>query len=62
MRWRRTRRAGSSTWGGQKDLAERVLRHVSDAFRSPLRVLRVARFAARYKASASRSPPKPATS
>lgn len=36
-------------WGGQRDLKARVLRHVSDAFREdPLRVLRVARFAARY--------------
>ena len=34
---------------GQKDLKNRVLRHVSDAFiEDPLRVLRVARFAARY--------------
>ncbi|MGS2719858.1 multifunctional CCA addition/repair protein [Paraglaciecola aestuariivivens] len=34
---------------GQKDLANKVLRHVSDAFvEDPLRVLRVARFAARY--------------
>ncbi len=36
-------------YGGQRDLAERVLRHVSPAFaEDPLRVLRVARFAARY--------------
>ena len=35
--------------GGQKDLADKLLRHVSDAFtEDPLRVLRVARFAARY--------------
>lgn len=35
-------------WGGQADLAARRLRHVSPAFREdPLRVLRVARFAAR---------------
>ncbi len=34
---------------GQKDLENRILRHVSDAFvEDPLRVLRVARFAARY--------------
>ncbi|GGD58062.1 multifunctional CCA addition/repair protein [Lacimicrobium alkaliphilum] len=34
---------------GQQDLEARVLRHVSDAFvEDPLRVLRVARFAARY--------------
>lgn len=36
-------------YGGQRDLAARVLRHVSPAFaEDPLRVLRVARFAARY--------------
>ncbi|GAB2697009.1 multifunctional CCA addition/repair protein [Aliiglaciecola aliphaticivorans] len=36
-------------FNGQKDLKERVLRHVSPAFtEDPLRVLRVARFAARY--------------
>ena len=36
-------------YGGQQDLAHKVLRHVSDAFtEDPLRVLRVARFAARY--------------
>ena len=36
-------------YGGQADLAARVLRHVSPAFaEDPLRVLRVARFAARY--------------
>jgi len=36
-------------WGGKQDLADRVLRHVSPAFaEDPLRVLRVARFAARY--------------
>ncbi|MDI1302445.1 MAG: multifunctional CCA addition/repair protein [bacterium] len=36
-------------YGGQKDLEARVLRHVSSAFREdPLRVFRVARFAARY--------------
>jgi tRNA nucleotidyltransferase (CCA-adding enzyme) len=35
--------------GGQADLKNRVLRHVSDAFvEDPLRVLRTARFAARY--------------
>jgi tRNA nucleotidyltransferase (CCA-adding enzyme) len=35
--------------GGQKDLQARILRHVSSAFREdPLRVFRVARFAARY--------------
>ena len=36
-------------YGGLQDLENRVLRHVSDAFvEDPLRVLRVARFAARY--------------
>ncbi|WP_180039600.1 multifunctional CCA addition/repair protein [Acinetobacter sp. YH12218] len=36
---------------GQQDLERRILRHVSDAFvEDPLRVLRIARFAARYKA------------
>ncbi|MEM7691754.1 MAG: multifunctional CCA tRNA nucleotidyl transferase/2'3'-cyclic phosphodiesterase/2'nucleotidase/phosphatase, partial [Pseudomonadota bacterium] len=36
-------------YGGQKDLNARVLRHVSAAFKEdPLRILRVARFAARY--------------
>jgi len=36
-------------WGGARDLKERKLRHVSPAFREdPLRVLRVARFAARF--------------
>ncbi|KEA53445.1 tRNA nucleotidyl transferase [Mangrovibacter sp. MFB070] len=36
-------------WNGQKDIAQRVLRHISPAFcEDPLRVLRVARFAARY--------------
>ncbi len=36
-------------WGGQRDLEARILRHVSPAFaEDPLRVLRVARFAARY--------------
>lgn len=36
-------------YGGQQDLEKRILRHVSDAFvEDPLRVLRIARFAARY--------------
>jgi tRNA nucleotidyltransferase (CCA-adding enzyme) len=36
-------------WSGRADLAARALRHVSPAFREdPLRVLRVARFAARF--------------
>ena len=35
--------------GGERDLAEKVLRHVSPAFREdPVRILRVARFAARF--------------
>ena len=35
--------------GGRRDLRERVLRHVTDAFREdPVRILRVARFAARF--------------
>jgi tRNA nucleotidyltransferase (CCA-adding enzyme) len=36
-------------YGGQQDLDARCLRHVSDAFREdPVRILRVARFAARF--------------
>jgi tRNA nucleotidyltransferase (CCA-adding enzyme) len=36
-------------YNGQQDLKDKLLRHVSDAFiEDPLRVLRVARFAARY--------------
>ena len=39
----------SDPYNGQKDLEQRILRHVSPAFaEDPLRVLRVARFAARY--------------
>jgi tRNA nucleotidyltransferase (CCA-adding enzyme) len=35
--------------GGQRDIAARVLRHVSPAFaEDPVRILRIARFAARY--------------
>jgi tRNA nucleotidyltransferase (CCA-adding enzyme) len=38
-------------YGGQRDLAARVLRHVSEAFREdPVRILRIARFAARFDA------------
>ena len=38
-------------YGGQRDLEARVLRHVSEAFvEDPVRVLRVARFAARFAA------------
>ncbi len=37
-------------YGGRRDLDQRLLRHVSDAFvEDPLRVLRVARFAARFE-------------
>ena len=37
-------------YNGQQDLTDRILRHVSNAFvEDPLRVLRIARFAARYK-------------
>lgn len=37
-------------YGGREDLENRILRHVSPAFRDdPLRVLRTARFAARYR-------------
>ena len=36
-------------WGGRRDLDARVLRHVSPAFaEDPVRILRVARFAARF--------------
>jgi tRNA nucleotidyltransferase (CCA-adding enzyme) len=36
-------------FGGRRDLAQRVLRHVTAAFREdPVRILRVARFAARF--------------
>ncbi|MDB5900003.1 MAG: cca [Ramlibacter sp.] len=36
-------------YGGQDDLRDRVLRHVTEAFREdPVRILRVARFAARF--------------
>ena len=39
----------SDPYNGQQDLQDKVLRHVSPAFEEdPLRVLRVARFAARY--------------
>jgi len=37
-------------YGGQQDLEHRILRHVSSAFvEDPVRILRVARFAARYE-------------
>jgi tRNA nucleotidyltransferase (CCA-adding enzyme) len=36
-------------WGGQRDLQARLLRHVSEAFaEDPVRILRLARFAARF--------------
>lgn len=36
-------------WGGQADIKSRVLRHVSEAFcEDPVRILRLARFAARF--------------
>ncbi|MEY8878011.1 MAG: multifunctional CCA addition/repair protein [Leptothrix sp. (in: b-proteobacteria)] len=36
-------------WGGERDLRSRVLRHVSPAFaEDPVRILRLARFAARF--------------
>ncbi|WP_338846151.1 multifunctional CCA tRNA nucleotidyl transferase/2'3'-cyclic phosphodiesterase/2'nucleotidase/phosphatase [Massilia sp. W12] len=36
-------------WGGQRDLQARILRHVSQAFsEDPVRILRLARFAARF--------------
>ncbi|MDD0811395.1 multifunctional CCA addition/repair protein [Curvibacter sp. RS43] len=36
-------------WGGERDLHARVLRHVTPAFREdPVRILRLARFAARF--------------
>ncbi len=39
-------------YGGQRDLDARLLRHVSDAFvEDPVRILRVARFAARFAAA-----------
>jgi tRNA nucleotidyltransferase (CCA-adding enzyme) len=38
-------------YGGQQDLRRKVLRHVTEAFREdPVRILRVARFAARFHA------------
>ena len=42
-------------FGGQKDLKEGILRHVSEAFaEDPVRILRVARFAARFGFSVAR--------
>lgn len=49
-------------YGGQADLEQRVLRHVSGAFvEDPLRVLRVARFAARFAALGFRVHPETMT-
>ncbi|GFN47164.1 multifunctional CCA addition/repair protein [Candidatus Regiella insecticola] len=51
MAWRDTDNGGEliDPYHGKEDIANRVLRHVSDAFsEDPLRVLRVARFAARF--------------
>ncbi|MFT5841130.1 MAG: tRNA nucleotidyltransferase (CCA-adding enzyme) [Flavobacteriales bacterium] len=46
-------------FNGQQDLDNRLLRHVSDAFiEDPLRVLRVARFAARYHSLGFRIAPE----
>ena len=46
-------------YGGQRDLAARLLRHVSDAFvEDPVRVLRVARFAARLNDAGFRIAPE----
>jgi len=46
-------------YGGQRDLAQRLLRHVSEAFvEDPVRVLRVARFAARYADAGFRIAPE----
>ena len=45
--------------GGRRDLAEKTLRHVSPAFREdPVRILRVARFAARFHAQGFRIAPE----
>ncbi len=45
-------------WGGKADLDRRLLRHVSDAFaEDPVRILRVARFAARFHALGFRIAP-----
>ncbi|MCX2956304.1 MAG: multifunctional CCA tRNA nucleotidyl transferase/2'3'-cyclic phosphodiesterase/2'nucleotidase/phosphatase, partial [Candidatus Regiella insecticola] len=51
MAWCDTDNGGEliDPYHGKEDIANRVLRHVSDAFsEDPLRVLRVARFAARF--------------
>ena len=46
-------------YNGQSDLEHKILRHVSNAFvEDPLRVLRIARFAARYKSLGFRIAPE----
>ena len=46
-------------WGGQIDIKMRTLRHISDAFvEDPVRVLRVARFAARFNILGFKIAPK----
>jgi tRNA nucleotidyltransferase (CCA-adding enzyme) len=46
-------------FGGREDLEKRVLRHVSDAFaEDPVRILRVARFAARFHGKGFRIAPE----
>jgi tRNA nucleotidyltransferase (CCA-adding enzyme) len=46
-------------YGGQRDLAARLLRHVSPSFiEDPVRILRVARFAARYASLGFRIAPE----
>ena len=46
-------------YGGRRDIDARLLRHVSDAFREdPVRILRVARFAARFHALGFRVAPE----
>jgi len=49
-------------YGGRRDLEQRCLRHVSEAFvEDPLRVLRVARFAAKFAPLGFRIAPEPAS-
>ena len=44
-------------YGGQRDLQARVLRHVTEAFHEdPVRILRMARFAARWRGRSGRGP------
>ena len=45
-------------WGGKADIERRILRHVSEAFaEDPVRILRAARFAARFHAQGFRIAP-----